>query len=56
MKDMNRDFRKAGPDGLVSGRRDTGGAPNVTQWILLKQPVRMLSSDSASGLVDSMWQ
>lgn len=40
--------------GLVSGRRDTGGEPNVTQWIRLKRPVRILSSDCACGVVESM--
>ena len=53
---MKMDFFSSGVCGFVSGRREIGGAPKETQWMRLKQPVRMLSSDSVSGVVDSMWQ
>lgn len=40
--------------GLSRGRRETGGAPNVTQCTRLKHPVSVLSSDCACVLVASM--
>lgn len=50
-----RDCRRESPSGAVRGSRLTGGAPKVTQWILRKQPVRVLSSDSAARDFASMW-
>lgn len=40
--------------GFWRGRREIGGVPKVMQWIRLKHPVRMLSSDFTSRA--SMWQ
>lgn len=54
MNDKNRDFLSAGLLGFAIGNIETGGAPNVTQWMRLKQPVRMLSSDSAFRVVQSI--
>src|SRR5436305_1662234 len=53
--DTNRFFRqrRSPCGGLVNGTSDTGGAPNETMWILLKHPVKMLSSDLTVSL--SMW-
>ena len=55
MNERNSDFRRrcSLPSGFQSGRRLTGGAPNVTQWMRLKQPVRMDSSDGQWAV--SMW-
>jgi hypothetical protein len=48
------DFRRAGVFGVASGRSETGGAPKLMQWMRLKKPVKILSSDSASRVVESI--
>ncbi|ROV91113.1 hypothetical protein VSDG_07844 [Cytospora chrysosperma] len=49
----NSDLLSSGlPSGFRSGRRDTGGAPNVTQWTRLKRPVRAFSSDRAGPVAE----
>lgn len=42
--------------GFSNGKSEIGGAPKVIQWIRLKYPVSILSSDLASGVVESMWE
>src|SRR5271170_1807560 len=46
--------RRSLPSGFHSARREIGGAPKVMQWMRLKQPVRMLSSDWTVS--ESMWE
>ena len=49
MNDRKSDFFRRGSDGFCSGRREMGGVPKVMQWMRLKQPVRMISSDLRSS-------
>ena len=53
MRDMNRLFLYLWVFGFVSGSSEMGGVPKVMQWMRLKQPIRMLSSDRACSAI--MW-
>jgi hypothetical protein len=53
-KDMKSDFRREGLLGFERGRRETGGAPKVMQWMRLKRFVSSLSSVLDSRLVESI--
>lgn len=50
----NSDFWRWGDGGVRKGRREMGGAPNVTQWIRLKRVVRAFNSESVALDVESM--